>query len=489
MRNLTIFKMLALGYLVILLVVIALGTYSTLKLRQLNHITRYINSVDTETIRLAESLRDNIISQRKFEKIYVISKDKDYHLQFLETEKYIKEGLAQISAITDTEEKRLLIGNVNDHYNRYLLQVEEEVALITGQKAYSPEIYEEKKEVLSEEIIRNLEGVTETAKADMDNRIGMSGRIGSQASRVAVIITAISVILAGLIAFFTARTINRPIVELIKGTREIAGGKFGEHLDIPSPPEINELAEAFNHMCDQLKELDEIKADFISNISHEFRTPLAVIREAVGLHLDCISTAPMERQRQLLGIVGEECERLINSVNKILNLSRMEAGMMDYHMEKSSLPDLIEMNMSKIRPVAERKGISLELRLDGSLPHARIDAEKIGQVLEILLDNALKFTPEGGKLSVGAYIKSGKISGHLSDKEKGFIEVSVTDTGCGIPADSIQNIFDKFKKYHGKGTGLGLYIARQIISAHGGEIWVKSEKEKGSAFFFTMPVF
>jgi len=489
MRNLTIFKMLALGYLVILLVVIALGTYSILKLRQLNHITRYINSVDTETIRLAESLRDNIISQRKFEKIYVISGDKDYHLQFLETEKYIKEGLEQISAITDTGEKRLLIANVNEHYNRYLLQVEEEVALITDQKDYSPEAYEEKKEVLSEQIIRNLEGVTETAKADMENRIGMSGRIGSQASRVAVIITAISVILAGLIAFFTARTINRPIVELIKGTREIAGGKFGEHLDIPSPPEINELAEAFNHMCDQLKELDEIKADLISNISHEFRTPLAVIREAVGLHLDCLSAAPTEKQRQLLGIVGEECERLINSVNKILNLSRMEAGMMDYHMEKSSLPDLIEMNISKIRPVAERKGISLELNLDGSLPHARIDAEKIGQVLEILLDNALKFTPEGGRLSVGAYIKSGKTSGHLSDKEKWFIEVSVTDTGCGIPADSIQNIFDKFKKYHGKGTGLGLYIARQIISAHGGDIWVKSEKEKGSAFFFTVPVF
>ncbi len=489
MRNLTIFKMLGLGYLVILLVVIALGTYSILKLRQLNHITRYINSVDTETIRLAENLMDNVISQRKFEKVYVISGDKDYRLQFLETEKYIRSGLVQIGAIIDTEEKRLLMGGVNEYYNQYVLQVEEEAALITDQKDYSPEAYEEKKEVLSEQIIRDLEAVTETVKADMDNRILMSGRIGSQASSVAVIITAVSVILAGLIAFLTARTINRPIVELIKGTREIAGGRFGEHLDIPSPPEINELAEAFNHMCDQLKELDEIKADLISNISHEFRTPLAVIREAVGLHLDCISTAPTEKQRQLLGIVGEECERLINSVNKILNLSRMEAGMMDYHMEKSSIPDLIEMNISKIRPVAERKGISIDLNHDGSLPHARIDTEKIGQVLEILLDNALKFTREGGRLSVGAKMQARRTPEPSPGKEKGFIEVSVKDTGCGIPEDSIKNIFDKFKKFHGKGTGLGLYIARQIISAHGGEIWVKSEKEKGSAFFFTVPVF
>jgi two-component system, NtrC family, sensor histidine kinase GlrK len=489
MRNLTIFKMLGLGYLVILLIVIALGTYSTLKLRQLNQITRYINSTDSVTIRLAESLRDAVISQRKFEKKYVISKDQEYYLQFLETGKYIKQGLEQISAITDAEDKRLLIGNITEYFGQYLSTVGEEVGFISGKRDYSLERYEEKKELLSEQIIRSLEEVTETAEADMDSRIEMSGKVGSQASRVAVIITIISVILAVLIAFFTARTINRPIVQLIKGTREIAGGKFEEHLNIPSPPEINELADAFNHMCDQLKELDEIKADLISNISHEFRTPLAVIREAVGLHLDCISTAPLEKQIQLLGIIGEECERLINTVNKILNLSRMEAGMMEYQMEKSSLSHLIEMSISKIRPIAERKGISLELNLDGSLPHARIDAEKIGQVVEILLDNALKFTPGGGRLSVGAYIKAGKTSENFSGKEKGLIEVSVTDTGCGIPEESIKYIFDKFKKYHGKGTGLGLYIARQIISAHGGEIWVKSKKEKGSVFFFTVPVF
>jgi len=147
------------------------------------------------------------------------------------------------------------------------------------------------------------------------------------------------------------------------------------------------------------------------------------------------------------------------------------------------------MSITKIRPIADRKGISLELNLDGGLPHARIDAEKIGQVVEILLDNALKFTPEGGSLSVGAYIRSGKTSENYSGNEKGLIEVSVTDSGCGIPEEGIKYIFDKFKKYHGKGTGLGLYIARQIINAHGGEIWVKSKKEKGSAFFFTVPVY
>jgi two-component system sensor histidine kinase GlrK len=317
----------------------------------------------------------------------------------------------------------------------------------------------------------------------------MSGKIGSQASRVAVIITIASVVMAILIAFFNARTINRPIVLLIKGTREIARGKFGKHLKIPSPPEINELADAFNHMCDRLKELDEMKADLISQISHELRTPLAVIREAVSLHFDCISTGSMEKQRRLLGIVGEECERLITSVNKILNLSRMDAGMMDYHFEEFSLSQLIEMSISKIRPIAERKRISLDVNLAGRLPHASIDTEKIGQVLDNLLDNALKFTPEGGKVSIRASLEDRKTSEGYSNNEKGLIEVSVSDTGCGIPEENIQDIFDKFKKLHGKGTGLGLYIAREIVSAHGGDIWLKSEEKKGSTFFFTVPVY
>lgn len=258
---------------------------------------------------------------------------------------------------------------------------------------------------------------------------------------------------------------------------------------IPSPPEINELASAFNLMCDRLKEIDEIKADLISHISHELRTPLAIIREAVSLHLDCISAGSMEKQRRLLGIIGEECERLINSVNKILNLSRMDAGMIDYHMEKSSLSTLIERSASKIRPIAKRKGINLEVNLDGSLPHASIDSEKIGQVLDNLLANALKFTPEGGKVMIGISLKDGKISKRFSSKKKSFIEVSVSDTGCGIPEENIQDVFDKFKKLHGKGTGLGLYIARQIVNAHGGDIWVKSEQKRGSTFSFTVPVF
>jgi len=488
MQHWGIFKRLILGYLVILLVVIPLGVYSVLKLGQLSRITRSISSIDSETISNANRLIDSVYSQRSFDKKYIVSEDMDFHLQFLEVEKYVRKDLEQIGILMDTAEKKRLIADVKESYDKYLSTVQEEVSLIKIKKKYPSEKYEKAKEDLADGIIRNLEDVIETAKAAIYSKIKMSGKIGSRASRVAAIITILSVIMAILIAFINARTINRPISFLIKGTRDIARGKFEKHLTILSPPEINELADAFNHMCDRLKELDDMKSDLISRISHELRTPLTVIREAVSLHLDCVSQGSVEKQKRLLKIVEEECERLITSVNKILDLSRMEAGMMDYHMEESSLSHLIEMSVSKVRPIAERKRISLEVKLDGNLPHARMDAEKMGEVLDNLLGNALKFTPERGKVLIGASVRDGKRQERSSDKNR-FIEVSISDTGPGIPAESARYIFEKFKKLHKKGTGLGLHIARLIVTAHGGDIWVKSGREKGSTFYFTVPLF
>jgi len=487
MGKFTIFKRLVLGYLVIISAVIALGAYSTLKLNQLNQITRSVNTIDYELIRIVNRLIDSIYSQREFEKKYVVSKDQDFQRQSLGIEKYVEKDLQQLNMLMDTAEKKMLISRVKVFYDQYLSIVREEVRLVMSNTGYSRKKYESEKEALAGQIIRGLEEAIEIAKTSIDNKIGLSGKIGSEATNLAVIITVVSVIMAILIAFFNARTINRPIILLIKGTRDIASGTFGKHLTIKSPPEINELANAFNHMCDRLKEIDEMKADLISHISHEFKTPLAVIKEAASLNLDSISTGSTEKQRRLLHIIEEECEKLITSVNKMLNRSRMDAGMMDYHMERCSLSYLIEASVSKIRPIAKRKGIYLEVSLEGSLPQVSIDEEKIGQVLDNLLDNALKFTPAGGKVSIGAAIKKGTATESFSNKLNGFVEIYVSDTGCGIPEKNILNIFDKFTKFQGKGTGLGLYIAKQIVAAHGGDIWVKSEKQKGSTFSFTVP--
>ena len=489
-RGFTIFKRLALGYLAILLVVVALGIYTTLRLDQLNQITRSISSIDGETIRIATKLRTNTLSQSGFEKKYIVSRDKDFYHQFLEIEKHIETDLKRISALITTPEKKRLISEIKKLHSQYLSIVQNLVHSTKIDKKYPQKRDQEEKKKLINGTTDKLEQVIEIAKADVERKIKRSGEIGARASRVTVTISIAAIIMGILIAFFNARTINYPILRLIKGTREIAKGKFEKHITIPSPPDIKELANAFNLMCDRLKKIDEIKADLFSNISHDLRTPLAVIRESASLLLfDGNSTRFSKKEYKLISIIEEECERLINSVNTILDISRMDAGMTDYNMEKYNLFHLIERSVSNIRPIAESKGINLEVNIGGRLPPVNIDGERIGQALGNLLDNAMKFTTQGGKVTVAATLKDTDASYHFLNNKKEFVEVSVSDTGCGIPKENIKEIFDKFKMLHGKGTGLGLYIARHIINAHGGDIWVKSEQGRGSTFSFTVPVF
>ena len=488
-RRFSIFKRLILGYLAILLVVVALGIYTTFRLDQLNQITRSISS-DGEIIRIVAELRDNALSQRGFDKKYIVSRDKDFYHQFLEIEKQIETDLERISALIDTPEKKRLISDIKKLHSRYLSIVQNIVHSIKIDKKYPPQKNQEEKKKLINETTDKLEQIIKIAKADVERKIKKSGEIGNKASKVTVTISIAAIIMGILIASFNARTINYPILLLIKGTREIAKGKFEKHITIPSPPEIKELANAFNLMCDRLKKIDEIKADLFSNISHDLRTPLAIIRESTSLlFFDGSSTRFSKKEYKIIGIIEEECEKLIKSVNTILDISRMDAGMTDYNMEKYNLSHLIEKSVSNIKPIAESKGITLEVNISASLPPVNIDGERIGQALGNLLGNAMKFTTQGGKVTVAATLKDADTLDHLLHNKKKFVKVSVSDTGRGIPEENIKEIFDKFKMLHGKGTGLGLYIAKHIINSHGGDIWVKSKQGKGSIFSFTVPVF
>ena len=469
-----------------LAVVVALGTYAALKIRELNQAIHSVSSVDSETIWAADRLRDSFFTQRNFEKKYIVSGDEDFYRQFQEIEKSIKKDLDQMETLLDPTDNTDVLLLFRENYSKYLLKVREEADLIKNKKMYSEQGFEDSKEAFIDRILRQIEILKKNTRNTINEKIHTSELIGAQALDIIMILSISSVVFAVLIAFYNARTIHRPISLLIKETREIAEGKFEKHLSISSPPEIHELAAAFNHMCDRLKELDEMKADLIARVSHEFRTPLAVIREAVSLFMDSFETASKEKQTKLLGIVHEECERLIASVNKVLNLSRMDAGIVDYHMENYNLSHLIAIAVSKVQPIAVRKGITLEVNVANDSLDAVMDPDKIGQVFDNILGNALKFTPESGRVSIGAVEK--KEVSYSKDNSKEFIEISVSDTGPGVPEENIHDVFDKFKKLHEKGTGLGLYIARQIINAHGGEIWVESDGKTGSTFFFTVPV-
>ncbi len=484
----TIFKRLIAGFFLILMVVVALSTFSVLKFRELNQAIRSISAVDSEILRWTDRLRDGLYTLSKFERKYVISEDMDFFDQFLETHKVFLKDLDQMKLLLDAADNENRAVLLIDAYGKYSMLVIEEADLIKYKKLYPKKDFEEQKQALVDEVIGHLDELRKTTEKVIDNKINMSGQVGQEALRVIMIISISSVVMAILIAFFISRTIHRPVRLLIKGIKEIARGRFEKHLEISSPPEINELAHAFNNMCDRLKEVDELKADFIAGVSHEFRTPLAVIREAIGLYTESLENRPPEKQQKLLSIIEEECERLIDSVSRVLNLSRMDAGIAEYHMEKYSLTHMVAIGISKVQPIAQRKKITLEYNPQSNLPAAFFDPEKIGLVLDNLLGNALKFTPEKGRVTVMVIEKNTAPDADSGNKKGYVMEVSISDTGPGIPEENIHEIFDKYRKLHENGTGLGLYISRQIIIAHGGEIWVESNGKRGSTFFFTVPL-
>jgi len=209
--------------------------------------------------------------------------------------------------------------------------------------------------------------------------------------------------------------------------------------------------------------------------------PLASIKEGTNLLLEGIGEEFKEKRKEVLTIIAEESNRLIDLVNSLLDLSKMEAGMMAFNLEKSDIKPLINKAVSGMEPLAMAKNVSIKMEVPSDLPDVKMDEERILQTLRNLIGNAVKFTPAGGHIMISA-----------KPVEKGM-RVSVADTGPGIPKEDLNAIFDKFQQatmlsYSKiKGTGMGLAIVKHIISAHGGKVWVESEIGHGSTFIFSLP--
>jgi two-component system sensor histidine kinase GlrK len=241
------------------------------------------------------------------------------------------------------------------------------------------------------------------------------------------------------------------------------------------------LANAFNLMCSKLNELDKMKTDFFSSIAHELRTPLSTIKMGTGLLREGAEGPLTEGQRNILAIFEKESNRLIGLVNSLLDLSKMEAGMMSFNFKPQTIDPLIHQAIEEIGPLVEAKKINLEVMATERLPILKIDSDRILQVLRNIIGNAVKFTPERGRVRISA-----------RNVDHG-VEVLVTDTGPGISTGDLITIFEKFQQtttgrsYPVEGTGLGLAIAKQIITLHGGKIWAESDLGHGSTFIFVLP--
>ena len=474
------------GYLTIFILVMIASVYAIFELHQLNIGTRQILRTDNRILDYEEKLTDSILSQLRYEKKYTITKDSVHYDQFLSAREDFNKFLAEVLPIADTSEKKDSLSKVKAHHERFQSLIDKEIGYVRGNQTYSKRWYEQEIEKAADGILEALENLEVTSRHAIGQRMKRLGEFETSARKIAIAMFTVAIVLVIATSFLITRSITKPLTILMGKTKEISKGVFECDLNITSPPEVFELIGGFRLMCDRLKMVDKMKSDFFSSMSHELRTPLTSIKEGISLLQDGAGGTISDKQKRLLAILSEESKRLIELVNSILDLSKMEAGMMTYTFEKTSLAPLIEKTMMEMGPFVEAKKITLEARIDKELPAIKMDRERILQALRNLIGNAVKFTPEGGNVRVSAK--------HVN----GEVKVSVADTGTGISKENLATIFEKFQQAYlkssdqskgmMKGTGLGLAIVKHIVTAHGGKVWAESELGQGSSFIFILPV-
>ena len=332
-------------------------------------------------------------------------------------------------------------------------------------------------------------------------------------NRVGVFVAGLIAGTGAIVAFYiiTQRVILSPIRQLRAIANNVSEGNLGIRSAIKTGDEYERLAEAFNHMLDGLqaaqeklrqanKQLDakiaelsernielfkanKIKSEFLANISHEFRTPLNAIlgfAEILREKPDVLNKDKAKRYAENIIAGGKS---LLNMINDLLDLAKTEAGKMELHIEETSIPEVCRTVVGSFSALTKKKRIKVKLVVADDIPILSTDAGKVQQILYNFLSNAVKFTPEKGRIEIRAEMR-----------DEQTVRIAVSDTGCGIAEQDKERIFDKFSQADGSltrqttGSGLGLAISKELAAMLAGSVGVESEHNKGSTFWFDIPV-
>ncbi|MDP4092688.1 MAG: ATP-binding protein [Bacillota bacterium] len=293
-----------------------------------------------------------------------------------------------------------------------------------------------------------------------------------------IISVSVSSIISVVLIYVFSRRISKPLKQINEAARVIASGDFQKQLTIKSKDEIGELAESFNQMVADLRNLEEMRRDFVANVSHELRTPMTSIKGFIEGILD--GTIPPDRQLNYLNVVRDEINRMNRLVNNLLDLAKIESGDIPLNFRVIDINELCRRCIIKLESLIVQKELEVEANFEDEEAFVVADPDAIERVIINLMHNAVKFSFNGGKIEINTKNMRNKVV------------VSVKDEGIGIDQDEIDMIWDRFyksDKSRGKdksGTGLGLAIVKNLVNGHGQEIWVESEPGKGTVFSFTL---
>lgn len=477
----SIFARLIISYLMLFSILAGVSLYFIYHLDQFNNVTRSIILNDTLSLEYSNQLSDALLSESRNDRKYVVLKDEELGTNALKAGEEFNKLLMDAVAKAHSAEIKHFFSTVGAKHQTFIQLVHREQELVRSGEAYPAARYEHRKKILADEIIDQLKNIRLTSEKNALNKIVSLNESGDKAKNVAILISFIAFSISLFVAFIITKSIKKPLDVMRAKTIEISKGNFTGDLRVKSPLEIAELASAINIMCHELQEVDEVKTDFFSHMSHELRTPLTSIKVGTEMLLEGLGGELTEKQKHILSIVTVESDRLIELVNSLLDLSKMEAGMLTYQFAPTDISILVKNALETLAPLIEAKKLSVKNSIS-SLQPVKVDQERILQVLRNIIGNAIKFNEENGCINLRARTSNN------------YIEVAVQDTGHGIPEGDLERIFVKFQQVISakgektKGTGIGLATVKQIILAHGGKVWATSQVGRGSTLHITLPL-
>lgn len=343
-----------------------------------------------------------------------------------------------------------------------------------------------------------VSGVGESAQRLVERQAASSLDLSRRTRKISSQVVIAALALSLVILWLTIRSINRPLSQLTKGTRAVAEGEFAVRLPTRGRDELSRLAGSFNQMVSRLGEAERVKKEFLSHVSHELKTPLASMQETNELLLEEIPGPLNEKQRRFLDLNLESSRRLSAMISKLLDLSRLEAGAMDYDMRRRDLAELCRDVVAAFEARALDQGVKVVLQWPAEAVFLICDRDRMIQVLENLLDNALKFSPRGGTVEVRVLPPQPEElhdRGPQESERADLVILEVADQGPGIAQEDRSKVFERFYQASAdssganphRGVGLGLAICREIVDAHGGEVWMRDGSNGGSVFAVAMP--
>lgn len=356
---------------------------------------------------------------------------------------------------------------------------------------------------LLDRLQRSVDRVSVAAQMQVLEQSLRSVEVSGRARRLSWSIAASALLLSLLILWLTIRSISRPLLQLTKGTQAVADGEFSVQLETRGRDELSRLASSFNQMVRRLGEAERAKKDFLSHVSHELKTPLASMYETNELLLDEIAGPLNDKQKRFLTLNLDSSRRLSAMISKLLDLSRMEARAMEYDFRHHNLVELVRTVAAGFEATARDRQVRLLVQVPRSEVKINCDYDRIIQVLQNLIDNALNFSPAASAIEIRVFpggVPKAKpdwvdhTDSEISQMSQEMVILEIADSGPGISVDQKPLIFRRFHQVNrlGReratgGVGLGLAICGEITEAHQGWMGLRDNDDTGSVFMVALP--